>query len=282
MGSSQRVARRLRAADGARGGDAGGGAAVSMRRVNSSDVVRPPGSLPIRVSTLADLPDALGRLARLAAIADHLDPRTVGQLAAEHARTLMTLADVVGRRDTVRGTTAPALLGAATELRAHAANMADVRAATWAWRSSTPDDERPVRQQREIRRRLGRSRAWLRGALTDADLVVVIASLRPALRLAPAVRHAVTRYVQAGTWQGPQPAGVGRTQSPDVLVAAQTASESAARMTAWLPKPPPRPAWHHRSAREALDAQRMRREQRTRTPVIATISPTHAHVQPAR
>jgi len=240
---------------------------VSPRRVNGSDV-RPPGSLPIRVGTMADLPQALGHLARLVAIADHLDPKTVGRLAAEHARTLMTLADVVGRRDTVRGTTAPALLGAATELRVHAASLADVRAATLPWRSSAPDDERPARQQREIRRQLGRDRPRLRGALTDADLLVVIASLRPALRLAPAVGHAVTRHVQAGAWQGPQPAGIGRPQSPDVLVAAKTASDSAARMTVWLPNPPPRPTRPHRSAREALDAQRMRREQRTRTPVV--------------
>jgi hypothetical protein len=255
---------------------------VSLRRVNGSVALRPPGSLPIRVSAMADLPQALGRLARLVAIADHLDPRTVGQLTAEHARTLLTLADVVGRRDTVRGTTAPALLGAATELRVHAASLADVRAATWAWRSSTPDDEHPARQQREIRRQLGRERSRLRAALTDADLLVVIASLRPALRLAPAVCHAVTRHVQAEAWQGPRPAGIGRPQSPDVLVAAQTASESAARMTAWLPKAPPRPAWRHRSAREAMDAQRMRREQRTRAPVTATVGSTHAHVQPAR
>ena len=253
-----------------------------MRRVNGSDVAQPPGSLLIRVGTLADLPQALGRLARLVAIADHLDPRTVGELAAEHAQTVLTLANVVGRRDTVRGTTAPALLGAATELRAHAASLADVRAATWAWRSSSPDDERPARQQREIRRQLGRDRARLRGALTDADLRVVIASLRPALRLAPAVRHAVARHVQAGTWQGPRHAGTRRPQSPDVLVAAQTASESAARMTAWLPKPPPQPAWHHRSAPEALDAQRMRREQRTRAPVVATVGSAPAHVQLAR
>jgi len=255
---------------------------VSLRRVNGSDALRQPGSLPIRVCTVTDLPHALGRLARLVAIADQLDPRTVGQLAAEHARTVLTLADVVGRRDAVRGTTAPALLGAATELRVHAANLADVRAATWGGRSSASDDERPARQQREIRRQLGRNRARLRGALTDADLRVVIASLRPALRLAPAVRHAVTRHVQAGAWQGPQPAGIGRTKSPDVLVAAQTASESAARMTAWLPKPPPRPAWRHRSARDALDAQRMRRERWTGAPVVATVGSALAHVQPTR
>ena len=253
---------------------------MSLRRVNGSDVVRPPGSLPIRVGTMADLPQALGRLARLVAIADHLDPRTVGQLAAEHARTLLILADVVGRRDTVRGTAAPALLGAATELRVHAASLADIRAATWAWRSSTPDDERPARQQREIRRQLGRDRARLRATLTDADLRVVISSLRPALRLAPAVRHAVTRHVHAGTWQGPRPAGTGPEQSPDVLIAAQTASESAARMTAWLPKPPPRPAWLRPSVREALDSQLMRREQRTRAPGAA-VGPAPAHTQPA-
>ena len=252
---------------------------MSLRRMNGSDVVRPPESLPIRVSTMADLPQALGRLTRLVAIADHLDPKTVGRLAAEHARALLMLADVVGRRDTVRGTTAPALLGAATELRAHAASLADVRAATWAGRSSTPDDARPPRQQREIRRQLGRDRPRLRGALTDADLLIVIASLRPALRLAPAVRQAVTRHVQAGTWQGPRPAG---TRPPDVLVAAQAASQSAARMTAWLPKPPPRPTRHHRSAREALDAQRMRREQRTRTPVAATVGSAPAHTELAR
>jgi len=255
---------------------------VSLRRVNGSDVVRPTGSLPIRVGTMADLPQALGRLARLVAIADHLDPRTVGELTAEHARTLLTLADVVGQRDTVRGTTAPALLGAATELRVHAASLADIRAATWAWRSSASDDERPARQQREIRRQLGRDRPRLRGALTDADLLVVIASLRPALRLAPAIRQALTRYVQAGAWQGPRRAGIGQHQRPDVLVAAQTASESAAQMTAWLPKPPPRPAWHHRSAPEALDAQRMRPEQQARAPVVATVSPAPTHAQPAR
>jgi hypothetical protein len=254
---------------------------VSLRRVNGSDVVRPPGSLPIRVSTMADLPHALGRLARLVAVADHLAPRTVGRLAAEHARTLLTLADIVGRRDTVHGTTAPALLGAATELHAHAASLSGVRAATWAWRSSTSDDERPARQQREIRRQLRRDRARLRGALTDADLRVVIASLRPALRLAPAVRHAVTRHVQAGAWQGPPPAGAGRPQSPDVLALAQAASQSAARMTVWLPKPPPRPAWCHRSAREVLDAQLMRREQMNRAPVVVTVGSAPAYAQPA-
>ncbi len=208
-------------------------------RMADPGVARQAGSLPVRVSTMSDLPAALGRLARLVAIADHLEPKTVGRLAAVHARTLLTLADVIARRDAVPGTAAPALLGAAGELRAHASTLAVVQAATRAWRSGAPDDQRPARQLRQIRRQLGHDRARLLGSPTDSDLRVVIASLHPAVRLAPAIRHAVTRHLQTGSWQELPPSRSRRPSPADVLVATRTASESAARLAVWLPKPLP-------------------------------------------
>jgi hypothetical protein len=209
--------------------------AVSQDPVNSSNPARPHGRLPIKVTGLADLPGALGRLARLVAVADHLDPKSVGRLTTEHARTVLALADVVARRDTVPGTTAPPLLGAAGELLGHAAMLADVGAATRAWRSGTSSDVCPLRQLREIRRQLARDRSRLHGSLTDSDLRVVVASLRPALQVAPAVRHAIARHIQTGTWQEASRGLSGHLQRSDVLVAAHAASESAVRLAEWLP-----------------------------------------------
>jgi hypothetical protein len=171
----------------------------------------------------------------LVAVADHLDPKTVARLATEHARTLLTLADVVARRDAVPGTTAPALLGAAGELLGHAATLADVGAATRAWRSGTPTDVRPVRQLREIRRQLGRDRSRILGSPTDPDLRIVIASLRPALQVAPAIRHAIVHHLRTGAWQEASRSLSGRSSRPDLLTAAHVASESALRLAAWLP-----------------------------------------------
>ena len=210
---------------------------MSLPRVNGSGVARRRRSLPVRVGTLTDLPAALGRLAHLVAVADHLDPKSVGRVATEHARTLFTLADVIARRDTVPGTTAPALLGAAGELLGHAATLADVGAAARAWRTGISSDVRPLRQLREIRRQLTRERSRLHGSLTDSDLRVVIASLRPALQVAPAVRNAVARHIQTGTWREASRSLTGRSQHPDVLVAAHAASESAVRLAEWLPTP---------------------------------------------
>jgi hypothetical protein len=186
------------------------------------------------------------------AVADHLDPKTVGRLASEHARTLLTLADVIARRDTVPGTTAPALLGAVGELLTHAATLADVGAATRAWRSGAPGDVRPVRQLREIGRQLGRDRSRLLGSLTDSDLRVVITSLRPALQVAPAVRHAIARHLRTGAWQESTRSQFGRSLRPDLLAAAHTASESAVRLAAWLPTSVPPAIRHRRSASRDL------------------------------
>jgi hypothetical protein len=190
-------------------------------------------------------------LARLVAVADHLDPKTVARLTTEHARTLFTLADVVARRDAVPGTTAPALLGAAGELLGHAATLADVGAATRAWRSGTPTDVRLVRQLREIRRRLGRDQSRLLGIPTDPDLRIVIASLRPALQVAPAIRHAIVRHLHTGAWQESPRTQSGRSSRPDLLAAAHAASESAIRLAAWLPTSA-RPVNRHRSASQDL------------------------------
>jgi len=246
-----------------------------------SAVRPPPGSLPIRVTTLADLPGALGRLARLVAIVDHLDPRTAGRLAAEHARTLLTLADVMARRDTVPGTTAPALLGAAGELLAHAATLVDVQAATRTWQSGAPDDVRPARQLREIRRQLGKERPRLRRALTDSDLRVVIASLRPALRLAPAMHQTVRRLLQDEAWIAKSPIRRGRPASPDVLIAARIASESAARMTGWLPTVL-RSLAESRRTEQDMPGLLLRPGQRRRTPATGRGEPYPADVGPGR
>jgi hypothetical protein len=225
---------------------------VSLGRVNGSGVARRRRSLPIRVDTLADLPRALERLAWLVAVADHLDPKSVGRVATEHARTLFTLADVIARRDTVPGTTAPALLGAAGELLSHAATLADVGAATRAWRCGISSDVRALRQLREIRRQLTRDHSRLHGSLTDADLRVVIASLRPGLQVAPAVRHAVARHIQTGTWQEASRSLSSRSQHPDLLVAANAASESAVRLAEWLPTPVSPAIRLHRSVSREL------------------------------
>jgi hypothetical protein len=224
-----------------------GGEGARWMIVTRSGVARPTQSRLIGVSSLADLPSALGRLARLVAIADHLDPKTVGRLAAEHARTLVTFADVIVRRDSVPGTAAPALLGAAGELRAHASTLAEVQTATRAWRSNGRDDPRPALQMREVRRQIGRDRARLLGSLTDSDLRTVIASLHPALRLAHAVRHVVNRQLHSGTWKPPRSLS-GRHASPDVLAAVRAASRSAARMAVWLPRSTPPTPRYRRSA----------------------------------
>lgn len=241
----------------------------------------PPGSLPIRVTTMADLPGALGRLAHLVAVVDHLDPKTAGQLAAEHARTLLTLADVIARRDTVPGATAPALLGAAGELLAHAATLVDVQAATRTWQSGAPDDLRPARQMREIRRQLGRERPRLRRALNDSDVRVVIASMRPALRPAPAMHHAVTRLLQTGVWKAKPPIRRGRSTSRDVLIAARIASESAARMTGWLPTVLPSLIGGRRTEQE-VPGPLLCPGQRRRTPATGRGDPCPADAGPGR
>jgi hypothetical protein len=246
-----------------------------------SPVRQPSRSLPIRVTTLADLPGALGRLARLVAVVDHLDPKTAGRLAAEHARTLLTLADVMARRDTVPGATAPALLGAAGELLAHAATLVDVQAATRTWQSGAPDDVRPARQLREIRRQLGKERPRLRRALTDSDLRVVIASLRPALQLAPAMHHTVTRLLQAEAWKAKPPIRRGRSASPDVLIAARIASESAARMTGWLPTVLPSLIGGRRTEQE-VPGPLLCPGQRRRTPATGRSEPYPADARPGR
>ena len=192
----------------------------------------------ITVRSLADLPAALGRLARLVAVAEHLQPATVGRLAADQARTLVTLAGVVGRRDSVVGTTAPALLGAAGELRGHALALVDVRAETRKWRSNGRDDARPSQQMKEIRRQVGRDGPRLHRSLTDGDLRTVIGALRPALLLAPALHHTVSRYLHAEAWDVAPAARGGISTQARLVAATQAVRDSAARLSVWLPAAP--------------------------------------------
>jgi hypothetical protein len=193
------------------------------------------------------------QLARLVARSGHLRPDTVGRIAAEHARTVLTLSDVLARRHTVVGTTAPALLGVSSELRAHASTLATLRTTLRELRSVADDDPRPTRQLREIRRRLRREDRRLAGRLTDGDLHAVVASLRPALWVAPALRCAITRQVNAGAWLHPARDGSWQrattTSVPRVADAALVARESGLRLIGSLPTPPPPVVDAHRSRR---------------------------------
>src|SRR5690606_16899525 len=114
----------------------------------------PADAAAVRVDRLDALPGALVQLARLVAQSGYLRPDTVGRIAAEHARTVLILSDVLARRHMVAGTTAPALLGVPSELRSHASTLATLRAAVRGLRTAGDDDPRPTRQLREIRRRL--------------------------------------------------------------------------------------------------------------------------------
>jgi hypothetical protein len=208
----------------------------------------PADAAAVPVDRLEALPGALMQLARLVAQSGHLPPDTVGRIAGEHARTLLTLSDVLARRHTVAGTTAPALLGVASELPAHASTLATVRTTVRGVRSVADDDPRPAQQLRVIRNRLRREGRRLASRLSDADLHAVVASLRPALWVAPALRCAITRQLNAGAWlhracDGSwQPA---TTRSvPRLVDAALVARESGLRLMGSLPTPPPPAAGH--------------------------------------
>jgi hypothetical protein len=156
------------------------------------------------------------------------------------------MSDVLARRHTVAGTTAPALLGVSSELRAHASTLATLRAAVRGLRSAGDDDPRATRQLREIRRRLRREDRRLTGRLTDGDLHDVVVALRPALWVAPALRCAITRQLDAGAWLHRARDGSWRqvtTRSvPRVVDAALVARESGLRLVGSLPTLPPPPA----------------------------------------
>jgi hypothetical protein len=207
----------------------------------------------VRVDRLDALPDALMQLARLVAQAGHLRPDTVGRIAAEHARTVLSLSDVLARRHTVAGTTAPALLGVPSELRAHASTLATLRTTLRDLRSVADDDPRPTRQLREIRRRLRREDRRLAGRLTNDDLHTVVAALRPALWVAPALRCAIIRQLNAGAWLHRVRDGSWRqatTRSvPRVADAALVTRESGLRLIGSLPNPPPPIGYAYRSRR---------------------------------
>jgi hypothetical protein len=215
----------------------------------------PADGAAVQVDRLEDLPGALMQLARLVARSGHLRPDTVGRIAAEHARTVLTLSDVLARRHTVAGTTAPALLGVSGELRSHAATLASLRAVVRGLRSAGDDDPGPTRQLREIRRRLRREERRLAGRLTDGDLHAAVASLRPALWVGPALRCAITRQLNAGAWLHPARDGSWQrattTSVPRVADAALVARESGLRLVGSLATPPPPPArgYAHRSRR---------------------------------
>jgi hypothetical protein len=207
----------------------------------------------VHVNRLEALPAALTQLARLVAQSGHLHPDTVGKIAGEHGRTLLTLSDVLARRHTVPGTTAPALLGVPSEVRAHATTLATLRTAVRGLRSLVADDPRPAGQLRDIRRRLRREDRRLSGRLTDDDLHAVVASLRPALWVAPALRCAIVRQLNAEAWLHQardgswQPAKT--TSVPRLVNAALVTRESGLRLIGSLPTPPPPPArgYEHRS-----------------------------------
>jgi len=229
-----------------------------MSRRANHDLAASPGLSPadaalVRVGRLDALPGALMQLARLVAQAGHLRPDTVGRIAAEHARTVLSLSDVLARRHTVAGTTAPALLGVPSELRAHASTLATLRTTLRDLRSVVDDDPRPTRQLREIRRRLRREDRRLAGRLTDDDLHNVVGSLRPALWVAPALRCAIIRQLNAGAWLHPARDGSWQratTRSvPRVADAALVARESGLRLIGSLPTPPPPVGDAHRSRR---------------------------------
>lgn len=209
----------------------------------ASHGLSPAGAAIMRVDRLDALPGALTQLARFVVQSGHLRPDTVGRIAAEHARTLLTLSDVLARRHTVAGTTAPALLGVPSELRAHANTLATLRTTVRGLRTLADDDPCPAQQLRGIRRRLRREDRRLAGRLVDDDLHAVVASLRPGLWVAPALRCAITRQLNAGAWlrrarDGSwQPATI--TSVPQVVDAALVARESGLRLIGSLPTPPP-------------------------------------------
>jgi hypothetical protein len=220
----------------------------------ASHGLSPADAAAVRVDRLDDLPGALMQLARLVAQAGHLRPDTVGGIAAEHARTVLTLSDVLARRHTVAGTTAPALLGVASELRAHASTLDTLRTTLRELRSVADDDPRPTRQLREIRRRLCREDRRLTGRLTDDDLHAVVAALQPALWVAPALRCAIIRQLNTGAWLHPARDGSWRqatTRSmPRVVDAALVARESGLRLIGSMPTPPPAVGYAYRTRRQ--------------------------------
>jgi hypothetical protein len=219
----------------------------------ASHGLSPADAALVRVDRLDALPGALMQLARLVAQAGHLRPDTVGAIATEHARTVLTLSDVLARRHTVAGTTAPALLGVPSELRTHASTLATVRSTLRELRSVVDDDPRPTRQLREIRRRLRREERRLTGRLADGDLHAVVASLRPALWVAPALRCAIIRQLNAGAWLHRVRDGSWRQattrSAPRAADAALVARESALRLIGSLPTPPPPVGYADRSRR---------------------------------
>jgi hypothetical protein len=164
-------------------------------------VAQPDSAATSSVGSFADVPDACARLAQLVVGAEHLEPRVVGRLAVDHAETLATLAGVVERRDRVPGATAPALFGVVSEVRAHAAALAEVRPETREWHSTDPGDGQPSEQMAQIRAQLDRDRRRLRRNLTDADLWVAVKALRPALNFAPALLYVVTQSVDSQAWR---------------------------------------------------------------------------------
>jgi hypothetical protein len=191
---------------------------------------------PLAVEALADLPEALSRLARLVLVADHVRPGSVGRLAVDQARTLAIMAGVLERRDRVPGTTAPALFGTAGELRAHANTLLEVRAETRAWRSNGREDPRPRLQMDWIGGFVGHHERRLSRSLTDGDLHVAVATLRPMLLFAPALNHAITRHVHGDEWRAADPASP--SAQSRLLATAQAAQDSAVRFARWLPTEP--------------------------------------------
>lgn len=221
-----------------------------MGKHGNDDLAASSGQSPadaavIEVDRLDTLPTALAHLARLVAQSQHLRPLTVRRVAAEHGRTLLTLSDVLARRHNVPGATAPALLGVAGELRAHAHTLATVRATTRDLHPDGEDDPQVGRQLSAIRRRLRVENRRVARDLTDADLHVVVASLRPALWVAPALRCAISRHLSVGTWMHQasdgswQPATTASV--PRLVDAALAARESALRLMGSLPTTPPLP-----------------------------------------
>jgi hypothetical protein len=135
----------------------------------------------------------------------------------------------------VPGATAPALLGVPTEIRAHANTLATVRTAARDLHSAD-DDPQVSRQLYTIRRGMRAEDRRMARRLTDSDLHTVVASLRPALWVAPALRCAIVRQLNAGTWRHRgrdgswQPATA--TSAPRLADTALVARESALRLMA--------------------------------------------------
>lgn len=211
----------------------------------------PPGAnVPwVQVQGVHDLPAALARLARQVALADHLQPKAVARLATDHARTLLTLADILAQRDTVPGATTPALLGVPSELRALAAALTALPPAVLPMRSGIADDRRPGWQMREIRRFMRHERRRIQARCTDSHLHVAVAALRPALRLPPALHRVVHRHVRNGLWQAPlvQPADVEAqgVSGRSAMEAVRRASDISLRIAGWLPPAPVVSGYRH-------------------------------------